>query len=578
MRYSLRRRERKDLAMTDIASAIRTFVETQPWKQADAGIVFALGKSEGGRSYAVLMEKKAGCSLVLCENEKALSAYATLVSARARRADEMELIALTLEQNSMELWLGPAEDKELNEWLEKFGVGTPKWSEDTAALLRREPGVLPRPLCKAERERLAIAIHAAVDYVRTGQSGGVGRAGLSGVLRVPCAAREGEKGFAWSMIEVSADMVMEFPSPCLQDELALRRMMKKKPSGHEFICALRMLPILLEENSDQLPCAFLMIDSELNMVGAPVAQDIEADASALAGEFLRYVEEFGRPSRIRPADPRSYCLLHGLAGQLGVRIEKPSPLTQADAAMRQFLEYMLNAVRQEEPPKKETKKSGSAKENDRDICVFCGKELDCGSMQKHLKECVRIGHEAGNTPYLMLRVTCPNEEDFRMYLEVKKDTSLKQLDQFLRDRWLECCGHMSAFLVNEEEYYSYCDEPGMRGMSAKLETLVNVGDTFLHQYDFGSPTDLVIEVIDEYTAKDRRKKVVLAAQNIMPKYSCVRCGKPAKLVFRPDMGPVKESVFCEECGRKEKDARMLPLMNSPRTGVCGYGLWMNEDE
>ena len=39
-----------------------------------------------------------------------------------------------------------------------------------------------------------------------------------------------------------------------------------------------------------------------------------------------------------------------------------------------------------------------------------------------------------------------------MHLEIPVEATLRDLDQFLRDIWLECCGHLSAFTIGSTQY------------------------------------------------------------------------------------------------------------------------------
>ena len=242
-------------------------------------------------------------------------------------------------------------------------------------------------------------------------------------------------------------------------------------------------------------------------------------------------------------------------------------------AMRSMLNFMKGSVQ------KESKSSGrAAKASGRGICLYCEKEYAASGMTKHIRTCGAEHRQPGDAEYFMIRVTAADDPNFWMYVDVKKDASLRQLDQFLRDTWVECCGHMSAFTIGGEEYLSDASEGGY-GMNAKLMKVLKNGSKFSYEYDFGTPTELKLQVVDEYTAKDRRKKAVPAARNIMPKYQCVKCGKRAELVLRMGMEPIEDSVFCEECAMKEEYAEsMLPLLNSPRTGLCGYGGWFGMDD
>jgi hypothetical protein len=62
---------------------------------------------------------------------------------------------------------------------------------------------------------------------------------------------------------------------------------------------------------------------------------------------------------------------------------------------------------------------------------------------------------------------------------------LEDLDEFLRDIWLECCGHLSAFSYQRSEL----------GMGRKLKDVLRSGMELLHEYAFGTPTELLVKVL-----------------------------------------------------------------------------------
>lgn len=85
-----------------------------------------------------------------------------------------------------------------------------------------------------------------------------------------------------------------------------------------------------------------------------------------------------------------------------------------------------------------------------------------------------------------------------MALIVQPTTSLRQIDQFLRDRWLECCGHMSHFEIGDVQY-SACvpgpgdpplfdtdlAEPDEQHMVHTVEESVMPAQQFRHEFDYG---------------------------------------------------------------------------------------------
>jgi len=73
-------------------------------------------------------------------------------------------------------------------------------------------------------------------------------------------------------------------------------------------------------------------------------------------------------------------------------------------------------------------------------------------------------------------------------VDVKADAKLSVLDDFMRDIWLDCCGHMSAFSLNGSEL----------PMTMKISALP-LGVAVMHKYDFGSTTTCQVTAISDIT-------------------------------------------------------------------------------
>ncbi|MEI7557046.1 hypothetical protein [Candidatus Chlorohelix sp.] len=88
-----------------------------------------------------------------------------------------------------------------------------------------------------------------------------------------------------------------------------------------------------------------------------------------------------------------------------------------------------------------------------------------------------------------------------LHLEISADTSLLKLDKYLRNIWVECCGHLSAFTIGGQSYADSIDpeyatnDKNMRGV--KLGNVVEEGQSFDYEYDFGSTTELRLKVVGE---------------------------------------------------------------------------------
>ncbi len=148
-----------------------------------------------------------------------------------------------------------------------------------------------------------------------------------------------------------------------------------------------------------------------------------------------------------------------------------------------------------------------------------------------------------------------------MHLKTLGSARLRDLDTFLRGIWLECCGHMSSF----------SDKEGDFEMGEKLEDILIPGQQLIYEYDFGSTTELLLTVISEFQGTLKKGKVEILARNEAPRIKCSYCEKPATTICTECIYD-NEGWLCEDCARKHDcdEEMFLPLVNSPRAGVCGY--------
>lgn len=210
-------------------------------------------------------------------------------------------------------------------------------------------------------------------------------------------------------------------------------------------------------------------------------------------------------------------------------------------------------------------------------CHLCGGTFEKSAMTKHLKSC---GQEEGSkaasggrkTDVFHLLVEgryCPQ---YWMHIELPANARLEALDAFLRNIWLECCGHMSMFTIQDKRYsVEPMGEFDDESMEARLSDVLSPGMKFYHEYDFGSTTHLALKVVSQEQKQLKGKSVIVLARNEPPPIPCTSCGKPATQVCAEcicsDAGWLCETCAAEhECGEE----MLLPVVNSPRVGVCGY--------
>lgn len=216
----------------------------------------------------------------------------------------------------------------------------------------------------------------------------------------------------------------------------------------------------------------------------------------------------------------------------------------------------------------------------RGVCCYCGFESTKGSMTKHLLVCEtrrEIAEKANaQTPsdkkpvevLFHLRVQDVHDKDFWLDLEMRGEATLKKLDVFLREIWLECCGHLSEF--NGGGWGS-----SKIGMAQVAQKVFAKHDQLVHIYDFGTSSETLVTLVALRPGIATTKHpIVLMARNKMPEYSCQVCEEPA-------------THLCQECVIEEEKAGLLcdahnrihphddyggtvELVNSPRMGMCGY--------
>jgi len=192
-------------------------------------------------------------------------------------------------------------------------------------------------------------------------------------------------------------------------------------------------------------------------------------------------------------------------------------------------------------------------------CYICGKELGKAAAKNHILK-IHDGEDSSQECAL-LKIEGAYNKDYWMYVDIPLTATLSSLDQFLRDIWLECCGHMSEF-----------SDRGHReiGKSRKLSAF-QLGDQLLHEYDFGSTTETLITVVGQTRRKPQKSAVRLLIRNVPPQFQCAVCGAPATDICTECVYEIDNPFYCAACGEKhEHEDMLLPVTNSPRMGVCGY--------
>ncbi|MEK6984075.1 MAG: hypothetical protein AABX33_05870 [Nanoarchaeota archaeon] len=201
-------------------------------------------------------------------------------------------------------------------------------------------------------------------------------------------------------------------------------------------------------------------------------------------------------------------------------------------------------------------------------CNYCNEAFSGSAMGKHLQGCPerkkKIEQDKGNGKVYLIKASC---EPFWVYFEVDSSSTLKDIDSFLRDLWLECCGHMSGFRILTDFYSSHPQDDD-KSMSVRLNKVLSIGLKFIHEYDFGTTTTLLLNLVSERNGKAGKSNIV--ARNNLPDFKC-KCEKPAKEICSECVWD-GDGCLCKDCAKKHEcgEDMLLPFVNSPRTGMCGY--------
>lgn len=211
----------------------------------------------------------------------------------------------------------------------------------------------------------------------------------------------------------------------------------------------------------------------------------------------------------------------------------------------------------------------------RGSCNFCGREMAKGGLARHFSSCSKYqevvkgaNKKAGkNQTIYHLQIQDVWQSDFWLHLEMKSSARLTDLDDYLRGIWLECCGHMSQF-----------SEGGWRGHEIPMNTLTKQvfkkGMELTHIYDFGTSSETLVKVVSERDGKPLTKRpIFLMARNEPPEAACIECGQKAswlcmECVYEYD----RPGFLCDQHveDHPHDDYGTMPLVNSPRMGMCGY--------
>jgi len=221
-------------------------------------------------------------------------------------------------------------------------------------------------------------------------------------------------------------------------------------------------------------------------------------------------------------------------------------------------------------------------------CAFCGREVAGTGITRHLSTCperqaaIDKAEASKRKTQPLYHVVVRDNIDglYWLHLEVAGSSTLVDVDNYLRAIWVDCCGHMSHFVFGTTRYQELIDGffalGDQKNITTKASEVLRAGLKGRYEYDFGTPTELKIDVVGEREGKPlTTKPLTLLARNVMPAYECAECGEPATHICLQCYFEQGEPG-CYLCAAHAKEHACTlyggpkKRFNSPRTGRCKY--------
>jgi hypothetical protein len=201
------------------------------------------------------------------------------------------------------------------------------------------------------------------------------------------------------------------------------------------------------------------------------------------------------------------------------------------------------------------------------ICIYCNQTILNANMAKHLDD--HLASEQKNNAAKKLETYCHIEikaGKYFLHLLAHGQIDMEMIDYFLREIWLDCCGHLSAFMCKKDEIE----------MEEKVQDALQPATKLIYEYDFGSTTTLDIIAHHHYQLP-LQKQLQLLSRNEPLQIMCDECNNNAAQTICTTCTWNGGGYFCKTCAIKHKktcedfaEYSKMSLVNSPRAGVCDY--------
>jgi len=198
-------------------------------------------------------------------------------------------------------------------------------------------------------------------------------------------------------------------------------------------------------------------------------------------------------------------------------------------------------------------------------CLYCAELFSQKAIAKHLGIHLKKMQEASKKGNTYCHIVVENGWMF-LHLLVKGTEEMEDIDIYLRQIWLECCGHMSGFRNKKMEIE----------MDDTVAKIFTPKTQIEYDYDFGTTTRLSLKCFACY-ALDESKSIILLSRNEPLKILCTTCKTAPATAFCSVCIYDEDAFLCENCATLHAktcedfdDYARMPVVNSPRMGECAY--------
>ena len=200
-------------------------------------------------------------------------------------------------------------------------------------------------------------------------------------------------------------------------------------------------------------------------------------------------------------------------------------------------------------------------------CLFCNQKYSQSEIGKHLaKHLSKMEKEDKQKATKSYHHVIVEAAEMFLHILVDSNAKMKVIDNYLRNIWLDCCGHLSNF--------------GHKNFKVSMSH--TIADVFApkvkiyHDYDYGSTTRVQLKSAKSY-ALHLKESLILLSRNEPLKIMCLTCKKQPAVYLCSVCIYDDNAFFCGACSLQHAkecsdfdDYAKMDVVNSPRMGVCGY--------